>query len=212
MASTRIVNGEPGEVARTSTPEATDAARPLRALESTGTIELETRPTDLQAAAPPLPREDGPVAMPTRERRREATPDRSVASAAAQARTSAPSAAKVVAAAAVPPAKALRRQTNPEARPRTRPASSDAVVTNPAGASPAATYRRANARLYVDSRPVGATVLLDGRPIGTTPLEVSDVSAGDHAVGLELSGYRSWATSIRIVAGERSRVAASLER
>jgi hypothetical protein len=71
---------------------------------------------------------------------------------------------------------------------------------------------RSGATLFVDSRPVGATVFLDGRPIGTTPLQISDVATGEHAVGLELEGYRRWSSSVRVVAGERNRVAASLEQ
>ena len=68
------------------------------------------------------------------------------------------------------------------------------------------------AALSVESRPAGASVFLDGKLIGTTPLQVGEVAAGDHAVWLELDGYRRWSSSVHVVAGERSRVAASLDR
>ena len=63
----------------------------------------------------------------------------------------------------------------------------------------------------VESRPVGAKVFLDGKGLGVTPLSVPDVAVGSHVVRLEMSGYRRWSASIRVVAGERERVAASLE-
>jgi hypothetical protein len=55
-------------------------------------------------------------------------------------------------------------------------------------------------------------VFLDGKPVGTTPLMVPSVAAGDHAIRLELDGYRPWASSVRMVAAESNRVTASLER
>ena len=68
------------------------------------------------------------------------------------------------------------------------------------------------AALQVESRPAGASVFLDGQLVGKTPLELGEVSAGEHAVRLELDGYRRWSSSVRVAAGERSRVAASLDR
>ena len=66
--------------------------------------------------------------------------------------------------------------------------------------------------LGVDSRPAGASVYVDGKLVGTTPLSLENMEAGEHAVHLERDGYRRWASSVRIVAGARNRVAASLER
>jgi hypothetical protein len=66
--------------------------------------------------------------------------------------------------------------------------------------------------LMVESRPSGANVFLDGRLIGTTPLAMPSVGAGEHAIRLELGGYRRWSSSVRVVASERNRVTASLER
>jgi hypothetical protein len=66
--------------------------------------------------------------------------------------------------------------------------------------------------LAVDSRPEGARVYFDNRLVGTTPLVLSEVRAGEHAVRLEHDGYRRWTSMVRIIAGERNRVTASLER
>jgi hypothetical protein len=83
-----------------------------------------------------------------------------------------------------------------------------------AAAAPAGAARQAGGfvgTLVVESRPAGAKVFLDGRGVGVTPLTVSDVSVGSHVVRLDLAGHQRWSTSIRVVAGERERVAASLE-
>jgi serine/threonine protein kinase len=65
--------------------------------------------------------------------------------------------------------------------------------------------------VVVESRPAGAQVFVDGRSVGVTPLSVPDVPIGSHVVRLELLGHKRWSTPIRVVAGERVRVAASLE-
>jgi serine/threonine protein kinase len=91
-----------------------------------------------------------------------------------------------------------RARVPPPARPA--PAASAPAATGGAGA------------LVVDSRPAGAKVYLDGKLIGSTPLSLPTVTAGDHAVRLERDGYRHWASSVRVVASERNRVTASLER
>ena len=66
--------------------------------------------------------------------------------------------------------------------------------------------------LSVESRPAGARVFLDGALVGTTPLMLPRVGTGEHAVRLEHDGYRRWVSSVRILAGERNRVTASLEK
>lgn len=67
------------------------------------------------------------------------------------------------------------------------------------------------ASLIVDSRPRGASVVIDGKPSGVTPLTVESIATGRHTVRLELTGYRPLTQTIEIKAGERRRVAASLE-
>ncbi|MGE3509906.1 MAG: PEGA domain-containing protein, partial [Vicinamibacterales bacterium] len=91
-----------------------------------------------------------------------------------------------------------------------RPAQSLTVdLERPAGGL--ATVNDVLVPLSVESRPAGAWVFLDGRRIGTTPLRMS-VATGGHVVRLELDGYRRWSSSVRVTAGERNRVTASLEQ
>ena len=94
--------------------------------------------------------------------------------------------------------------------PAPSPSRSAAAVPAPPAAAP--TTARATGALAVDSRPTGARVFLDGKPIGTTPLMVPSVAPGEHAIRLELDGYRPWTSSVRMVAAESNRVTASLER
>jgi hypothetical protein len=65
--------------------------------------------------------------------------------------------------------------------------------------------------LYVLSHPAGARVLVDGQYVGSTPILVTNVSPGTKTVRLELPGHKTWSSSVRVVAGQRLRVAASLE-
>jgi len=95
------------------------------------------------------------------------------------------------------------------ARPTDRTTDRRAATSAAAGSG---TVGRFVGHLSVDSRPDGARVFLDGRPVGTTPLEMPTVGAGEHAIRLEREGYRRWSSSIRIVASEKTRVTASLER
>ncbi len=104
------------------------------------------------------------------------------------------------------------------ARPRstTSPTATATPAATSAPAAAASAAAQAAARgigsLDVDSRPSGARVFVDGRSVGTTPVSVDGLEAGEHAVRLEQDGYRNWTSSVRIVAGARNRVAASLER
>jgi serine/threonine-protein kinase len=88
------------------------------------------------------------------------------------------------------------------------------AATRPARASvpaPAASDPRRGS-LMVDSRPSGARVLVDGRLVGTTPLLLDAVEAGDHIVRLEMDGFSTWSTTMRVMGGERNRVSGSLEQ
>jgi hypothetical protein len=73
-------------------------------------------------------------------------------------------------------------------------------------AAPAAT----SGSLFVDSRPAGAEVAIDGKPSGVTPLMIGAIPPGDYVVTIILKGYRPFSTTVRVVAGERARAAASL--
>jgi Protein kinase domain/PEGA domain len=90
-------------------------------------------------------------------------------------------------------------------RPRT------AVAAKPAAPPVSATTGSLTTQLKVESRPTNARVFVDGRLIGTTPLALEQIEAGEHNIRLELDGYRSWSTVVRIVEGKGTRVGASLE-
>jgi hypothetical protein len=64
--------------------------------------------------------------------------------------------------------------------------------------------------LAVESRPVGATVTINGKPSGATPITINDLEPGDYRILMTMPGYRNFATTVRVVAGERARAAASL--
>ena len=68
----------------------------------------------------------------------------------------------------------------------------------------------ATGALSIDSRPAGAAVTIDGRPSGTTPLTINDLAPGEYRILMAMPGYRNFATTVRVVAGERARAAASL--
>ncbi len=85
-----------------------------------------------------------------------------------------------------------------------------------AAAAPApAPTRQANpaartGSLLVESRPSGATVTVNGVNRGVTPMTLSGLAPGEYVVQLQLVGYRTITTTVRVVAGERARAAASL--
>ncbi|HWI18662.1 MAG TPA: PEGA domain-containing protein [Vicinamibacterales bacterium] len=64
--------------------------------------------------------------------------------------------------------------------------------------------------LVVESRPTGAAVSINGAPRGSTPLTLTDLAPGEYRVLMTLPGFRNFATTVRVVAGERVRAAASL--
>jgi serine/threonine protein kinase len=67
-------------------------------------------------------------------------------------------------------------------------------------------------RLSVESRPSGARVFVNDRLVGATPLAMPGLPAGPATVRIEMDGYQTWATTVRVNAGEQTRVAASLDR
>ena len=64
--------------------------------------------------------------------------------------------------------------------------------------------------LAVESRPVGASVRINGRARGKTPMLLTDLEPGEYRVVMSMPGFRDFATTVRVVAGERVRAAASL--
>jgi len=98
------------------------------------------------------------------------------------------------------PSRTLEVRLSPEAAPPPRP-STPASLGRPAAAT---------GSLEVDSRPSGASVSLNGQPRGRTPLTITDLQPGEYRVLLTRSGYHNFVTTVRVVAGERVRAAASL--
>ena len=102
---------------------------------------------------------------------------------------------------------------------RARPSRSIEIRLTAAAAAPprsssAATGRSgvagvASGILSVESRPAGAAVMIDGNPRGVTPATIENLAPGDYRVNLSLAGYQPFATTVRVVAGERTRAAAS---
>jgi serine/threonine protein kinase len=87
-----------------------------------------------------------------------------------------------------------------------------ANTASPASAAAAAAAARTTGLLTVDSLPTGARVFVDGRLLGTTPMAPKAVPIGDHAIRLELDGFKGWSSSVHVAGTEQSRVTASLER
>lgn len=84
----------------------------------------------------------------------------------------------------------------PKAAPRPAPHPKRAVV--------------ANGTMIVESRPTGASVAVNGTPRGNTPLTIHDLAPGEYRVLMSKAGYRNVVTTVRVVAGQRVRAAASL--
>ena len=53
----------------------------------------------------------------------------------------------------------------------------------------------------ISSTPGGARVYIDGSVMGTTPMRTGDLSSGQHAIMLKLSGYHDYSTVINVVSG-----------
>jgi eukaryotic-like serine/threonine-protein kinase len=85
------------------------------------------------------------------------------------------------------------------------------VAVTPSKAAPQTPSKGETGTLVVESRPDGATIFLDGKRIGTTPLTL-DVKVGEYTVGLDIPGYKRWASTVKVTSGDRSRLSASLER
>ena len=91
-----------------------------------------------------------------------------------------------------------------------RPSTPASLGKPSASAKASARQAGATGALAIESRPAGASVLLNGKPSGTTPMMINELAPGDYRVTLSLSGYREFATTVRVVAGERARAAARL--
>jgi len=100
-----------------------------------------------------------------------------------------------------PPA-ATQREATP-ARSRVAPASRVVRPTD----SPSAAM---TGSLRVESQPTGARVSFDGEPIGDTPIVLTEVTPGEHQIGLDLEsrGYKRWSSSVVVSAGREEKLLA----
>jgi TonB family protein len=67
------------------------------------------------------------------------------------------------------------------------------------------------AELQVLSEPAGATVRLDGKIVGLTPLESVPTLPGTHELTVEQTGFRPWAQTVQVTAGDRIPLNARME-
>jgi hypothetical protein len=81
----------------------------------------------------------------------------------------------------------------------------------PAG-SPAGPGSGSTGGISVESRPPGARVFVNDRLVGSTPLALPGLPAGPARIRIELDGYQPWVTTVRVGAGDDTRVTASLDR
>jgi len=93
------------------------------------------------------------------------------------------------------------------ADPRPPSRSLDVRLAAAPGPRPAAA---STGTMSVESRPSGAAVTINGKPSGKTPMTIDALAPGDYRVTLSLAGYQTFVTTVRVVAGERTRAAASL--
>lgn len=84
------------------------------------------------------------------------------------------------------------------------PGSPDATATSSASAQPGdapPTLPGVTAELEVRSTPDGADILLDDAFVGNAPSTIG-VSAGDHAIAIKKSGFKTWRKNIRVTSGK----------
>ena len=104
----------------------------------------------------------------------------------------------------------MPRDARPQPLTESAPGRSRADAPAAAAGAPSGAATAKTGTLVIESRPTGATVLINGRPAGTTPVTVGDLAPGSYTVQLQLADFRPISTTVRVVAGERARVAASL--
>lgn len=80
----------------------------------------------------------------------------------------------------------------------------------PASPEPAPEPEPARGTLVISSQPDGATVVLDGEEVGTTPLSL-DYPEGTYQLRVQQEGYRTYASTVEVNAGDTRTEVASLE-
>lgn len=102
-----------------------------------------------------------------------------------------------------------RERTAPEAPP-TAPAAKAAEPESPAAPAPRADREPATGSVEVTAGVEGAAVYLDDQRVGETPYRQDRMAPRRYAVRVEKPGYRPFRGEVRVTAGRRARVAASL--
>jgi hypothetical protein len=86
---------------------------------------------------------------------------------------------------------------------------SDASVTPPIAGRQIARVRFYGS-LVIDSVPVSARAFINGELVGVTPLVLTEVPVGSRAIRLEADDHSAWSSTVRVVAGQQTRVSATL--
>jgi TolB-like protein len=82
---------------------------------------------------------------------------------------------------------------------------SDRIILKLAGSLP-----KAKGSLNIESTPAGASITLDGNDAGSTPASMVGIAPGNHAVELDLYGYKPFSQTVTVVEGETAEVKAVL--
>jgi hypothetical protein len=217
MARPRALQSAPPETFATQ-PKAGEAGRAGEAGKAGGAGKVETAPVP---AAPPA--QPAPPARPAPSGRLlvHSTPSGAVVSVDGVAKGSTPLAlrdlemgTRTITVARRGYLPETRKVVITSARPaRTLDVRLAAEATAPVRPSTPATVGRPAATvgtLTVDSRPSGASVTINGKASGTTPVTINDLAPGEYRVLMTMAGYRNVAITVRVVAGEHARAAASL--
>ncbi len=81
----------------------------------------------------------------------------------------------------------------------------------PAAPTPSMAVPEEPALVDFNSNPPGADILIDGNLVGNTPSTLH-VGAGHHLIQLRMSGYHSWARTMRVEPGSSPLIRATLEK
>ncbi len=91
------------------------------------------------------------------------------------------------------------------------PTASAPAATRPAGQAEAASpSAESPSTVVIKSTPDGADITVDGKYVGSTPSTVK-LAAGDHAISVAKSGFKTWERTITVSPGGSVTISATLE-
>jgi len=67
------------------------------------------------------------------------------------------------------------------------------------------------AEIAINSVPGGADIMIDGKFVGNTPAHLR-LRSGDHVIGIEKSGFKSWQRTISTTAGSSLTITPTLDK